>query len=348
MFNGLSTSPTDLFNSSIPILKEPSLRNSYKLDESFAEIYSNRISTIIASYTENSQYLSWLNWDNIYVMTFPNDFLSVPAIIYNNVNGSGICLNESLATVKRDIKKDRIIIDDPNSFSACALYGLNKLILNDVDDEELLGVFYKSFCSYIYVMLMRIYSNDFDLKNYPDQKLATIFYCICKLIANKYMYSTGNAHALAIGTTLDFFVKKTSTQSIRSIRIDQAQFPKDYDFNSFSGMFQYFQSSGILPGIVLQEFGMRLIERLSNTILTGLGSGFEFGAMLCTVRLASDVFPERIMNIYPLSVSACMKAIRKFMINSAKPKKPFYLDKQWDESNKHVDKIKYYILNHKM
>lgn len=331
MFNGLSSSPTDLFNLSIPILKEPSLRNSYKVDKEFVEIYGNRIATVIASYTENSQYLDWLDWDNVYIMTFPRDFMSVPAIIYSNMNSSGICINDTLATVKRDVKKDRIVVDDPSNFALCATYGLNKLILNDVDDEEILGYFYKAFCTYIYVLLMRLYANDFDLRNYPDQDLAMIFYSICKLVASKYLYSSGNLHSLAVGTTLDFFVKKQKSTSLRSVRIDQSKFPSDYDFGSYTGLFKYFEASGLLPGITLHEFSIRLMERLSNTILTGLGSGFEFGAMLCSAKLASDVFPERIVNVYPPAVSMCMKAIRKHMIQTKKPKSDFYLDKQWDE-----------------
>ena len=170
MYDGLSISPVDIFPATIPVLQSPPSQ-AIPLNQQHREFRGERIETIISSYT-TSLYLRLINWNKIYLIKFPASLLSVPSVIYyKSDNDSGICINMDLSTAKMDVKTNNITMTDYTAFASCILYGINKIIFNQMKDQQILADAYNSLCGFVYSLIIRSYVKDFDLTDIMELKI---------------------------------------------------------------------------------------------------------------------------------------------------------------------------------
>lgn len=330
MFRGLSTTPSDIFPIPIPIWKTP-YSGSVPLADEHREFAYDKIEAIITTYTQNVNYSKFINWNNVYLAKFPTNFAAVPAIIYSSTYGEGMCINEDVGLIKFDKNKNRVQVNEPVSFATCLLYGISKLILQEMNNEQYLHEFYKAICVFLYVIFIRSYQRDFDIRSFQDQELGTIFFLLSKLASYIYLSVDGNINAVAKAVTLDFFVKG---QKYSSLRIDPSEFPDGVDVSSFGDFLTYMDRSKIMTGITLEDFRTRIIRGFSMPALIGMSTGLELVSMLISSKIASQVFSNRISGISPGSVSVISKVMQKYTSELLESQNKtdedsFYLDREW-------------------
>ena len=310
----------------IPVTQEP-ISPSIPLQTIHREFDKvDRVNTIISSYI-SSLYTVNINWNNMYISKFTSNYSNVPSIAFKSKEKSGVCLNADLATVSRDMKKGTITIADYNSFSACLLYGLNKLLLHELDDEQYLSNLYYASAGFIYALIIRSYNRDYDFMSYTDQDLANIYYCVAKLVASQYVIYSGNINAVATVATRSFFTNK---ETKKMAKIDLDKLPKNIGIYSYGELFSYLEQTGLMDDITISSFREKISNMLSGSVLVALSSGMELIAMLGTIRLQSNVFNTRLASIRPASVVSVMKTMTSILVDKRDTKQNthdnFYLD----------------------
>ncbi len=315
MYDGLSISPVDIFPATIPVLQSPPSQ-AIPLNQQHREFRGERIETIISSYT-TSLYLRLINWNKIYLIKFPASLLSVPSVIYyKSDNDSGICINMDLSTAKMDVKTNNITMTDYTAFASCILYGINKIIFNQMKDQQILADAYNSLCGFVYSLIIRSYVKDFDLTDIMDQDIANAYYLVCKLVANTYVRVSGNTNALATVATQRFFMKEDpkSKKQVPTARFNVDYLPKDKHISDFGSLFNALDDMDVFPGISLGDFRTRVNQFFSSALLSSMGNGLDFISMLATCKLPSEIFSQRILSIRPASVNNLNKTLHKYLI----------------------------------
>lgn len=315
MYDGLYTSPVDIFPVTIPVLQSPPSQ-AIPLNQQHREFRGERLETIISSYT-TSLYLKLINWNNIYLIKFPSSLLSIPSVIYKrSADDSGICINTDLSTAKMDVKTNNITMTDHTAFASCVLYGLNKILFNDMDDQQILSDAYHSLCGFVYSLIIRSYVKDFDLSDIMDQDIANAYYLVCKLVSSCYIRVSGNTNALATVTTQKFFLKEDpkTKKKVITARFNVDYLPKDKQISDYHSLFNALDDMDIFPGISLSDFRTRVSRYFSQTLLSAMGNGLDFVAMLASCKIPSEIFSQRILSVRPASINNLNKALHKYIM----------------------------------
>lgn len=317
MYNGFSISPVDIYPVTIPVLYSPPSQ-SIPLIQQHREFNGERIETIISSYV-SSLYLRLINWNNVYLIKFPSTLISVPSIIYTrSENDSGICINMDLATAKMDIKSNKITFSDPMSFASCVLYGLNKILFQYMKDDQLLSIIFNSMAGFIHSLIIRSYIKDININEITDQDIANMYYLICKLVGSTYLNVSGNLSALCVVSTQRFFMKEDpkTKKKIPTARFLIDELPKDKEITDYQSLFSALDVLDIFPGLNLGDFRTRISKYFSSSLLSSLGNGLDFCAMLSSCTLSSEIFNQRITSIRPASVVGIVKNTQKYILNN--------------------------------
>ncbi len=331
MFRRLSSTPTDLFTISIPVLRKPPEKR-IDIEEPHRPFDGERVYNIIAGHTSSIyvDFLKSIGWNNISISSFPSNLRYLPAVVFINSEQKGIVLNIDLCGAYFDVDKKRIIVNDYNDFSTCILYGLNKLIIYDIEDESVLNSYYYAMTIFAYSLLMRTYGRDFDVFHMTDQELGSIFYLIGKLICSQYFEFNGNTKAIALGAVNKFFTKD---EKRIKFRIDTRSLP-DEDIESWSDLFVVLTQYDIMSGITLEEFRSRATRLCGMTGVIGISSGMELISMLNSVPISSNVFHRNLKSINPSAVNIIIKATHDYIRDNIKPEEKeedeFFLDR-WGE-----------------
>lgn len=326
MFRGLSINPNDLFPIPIPIWKQPQ-SNSIPVIAEHRTFHPDKIEAIITTYVQNTAYLKFLDWSSVYITQFPSNFNVLPSIIFYSPYTQGICVNADLATANFDIEKNQLKIEEYSAFATCILFGINKLLLMDLNDEDHLTNLYSSLCMYVYSIFIRSYIRDYDLKSLSDQELATIYFLFAKLVGLIYFSYSGNLNALASSVTLSFFMKSkiTGTRS----RVNTKEFPIDVKVETFNDVFEFLENVNIINGLSIEDFRSKIIRFFSLSTLMCMSSGIELVSMLSSCKIASQVFNNKVSSISPMSTTIVMKTVFKYMselVEKKSKESDFYLD----------------------
>lgn len=322
MYNGFNTSPSDLFPVSIPVLTGFPGQN-IPVSTEHRPFRAERIESIIASYT-TTLYLKTINWNKIVLTRFPSTISMVPSVIYyKDATNNGVCLNMDVSTAMLDLKTNIINVSDPTAMATCVLYGLNKYLLFTMDDEQVLSDFYNAMCGFVYVLMMRMYSKEFDLANFSDQTIANIYYMIAKMVGSSYMRISGNLNALATVSTQRFFVKPDKNNKLKpTLRFDPNRLPKDVDVANFGHLLGYMDRNNIMPSVTVENFRSKIVNFFSTSLLASLGNGLDFASMLCTIRLPSNIFNQRAASIRPASVAMASRSMNDYLSTLLPQKQP--------------------------
>lgn len=314
MYNGFSTSPSDLFPVSIPVLSGIPGQN-IPLSTQHRPFRSDRIESIIASHT-TTLYLKTINWENIVMTRFPSSISMVPAVIYyKDPTHNGVCINMDVATASLDLNANTINISDFTAMATCVLFGINKLLLYTLEDEQILSDFYNAMCGFIYVLIMRMYSKEFDLTGFTDQTIANVYYLIAKMVGTSFMRISGNLNALATVSAQRFFVKPDKNNKLKpTLRFSVDRLPRDVDVASFGHLFSYMDRNNIMPSVDIENFRSKIANFFSLSLLAGLGTGLDFASMLCTLRLPSGIFNQRVASIRPASVGMVGRSMNDYLV----------------------------------
>lgn len=327
MFKGINTITNELYPIPIPILRFPP-NGSTALIEEYRDFKFNRVEAIISTYTQNSKYLELINWNEVFISKFPNNISFIPSLLINTNGMMQICINQDLATSKFDRNTNKIVINDPVDFAACSLYAINKMLLLDMEDNDICHIFFKSVTIYFYTMILRLYQRDIDILSISDQRLAKLFFVVSKMVATMYFNYTGDLNSLLKTTVMDFFVKKSETKPTK-LRINMNDIDNERDITSITELLENIHDLRIIPNITLQDFRSRIIQSYGMTMVMCLSSGIEFLSMLGSCKIASQVFTSRSSGISPFAINSIMKAIIRYMNSLNVESKPFFLDKDW-------------------
>lgn len=317
MYNGFTLSPIDIFPVTIPVLQTPPSQ-SIPLIQQHREFRGERIETILSSYT-SSLYLRLINWNKVLLVKFPSMLISVPSIIYsNNTNDNGICINMDLSTARLNVKDNKIMITDYMSFSSCILYGINKLLFKNMKDDQVLSVAFNSMCGFLYSLIIRCYIKDINMNEIQDQDIANMYYLICQLVGNQYLNVSGNLNAICTVATQRFFMKEDpkTKKKIPTARFLIDELPKDKEITDYQSLFSALDVLDIFPGLNLGDFRTRISKYFSSSLLSSLGNGLDFCAMLSSCTLSSEIFNQRITSIRPASVVGIVKNTQKYILNN--------------------------------
>jgi hypothetical protein len=310
MFSGLSSTPTDLFNVAIPILRRPPEKR-IDIQEPHRPFTNENIFNVIASNT-SSTYISLINrigLENISFTTFPSKLSFLPAMIFKGTDENGIVLNIDLCSASFDLDKQKVKISEASDFAACLLYGLNKLICSDITDDGILNQYYNSLVIYAYSLLVRNYSRDFDIMRMTDQELASIFYLIAKFICTEFFEFSGNEEAVALGVVNKFF---TRDEKRVKFQIDTNQLPDD-PANSWDDIFKALDLYDIMPGLSVEDFRNRITRFYGLSGVVAMSAGLEAVSMLNSVNIASSVFHKNLASINPGAIRYISKATTSYL-----------------------------------
>lgn len=314
MYDGLSISPVDIYPVTIPVLQSPPSQ-SIPLMQQHREFKGERVETVISSYI-SSLYLRLINWNNVYLVRFPASLLTVPSIIFSSNNRNGICLNMDLATAKLDLKTNNISISDYTAFSACVVYGINKILFNNMKDEQVLSDTFNAMCGFLYSLIIRCYIKDIDISTISDQDIANMYYLVCKLVASSYVRVSGNLNALVTVATQRFFIKEDekTKKKVPTARFNIDNLPKEQEVYDFTSLFSILDQMDIFPNITLSDFRTKVSKMFSSTLLSSLGNGLNFASMLASCKLPSEIFSQRILSVRPASVVIVSKSLNKYVL----------------------------------
>lgn len=329
MFRRLSSTPTDLFNVNIPVLRRPPEKR-INMEESHRPFSDERVMNILASHASSTyvDFAKKIGWNNISITSFPTNLQFLPAIIFKNEENQGIVLNIDLCAAYFDVDKKHIVISDFNDFTSCFLYGLNKLICYEIEDESLLNTYFYSMLVYCYSLLIRNYSRDFDIMNMTDQELGSIFYLISKLICTQYFEFYGNSRAVSLGAVNKFFTKD---EKRIKFKIDVDKLPEE-EVSSWNDLFTILNQYDIMSGITVEDFRNRITRFYGMIGVVGSSSGVELITLLNSVSISSNVFHRNIKAINPSAVRHITRSTVDYLRDSMEEKNDdFFLDKAWDE-----------------
>lgn len=310
MFKGLTNTPSDIFNTTIPILRNPpdkriNLEEPHRPFDGIERVNNILASSLSASYAE---YIKQITLNNISLSVFPQAINLLPALIYiTDATSKGVVLNIDVCSARLDMTKNKIIVQNYNNFASSILYGLTKLILYDTDNETVLNSLYFAACAFCYSLLMRCYIRDFDILKASDQELGTIFYLIARLICSHYFDFQGNDKAIAFGALRRFFSKEKKSKIKFNIKTEKL--PSD-NVSSWSDIFRILTEYNIMPNITVDDFRNRITRMFGATCTICVSSGFELVAMMNTINIASDIFYTRIGSINPSAIRVAKNAIQ--------------------------------------
>lgn len=331
MFKRLSSTATDIFNINIPIFRSPPEKR-INIEEPHRPFNDERIMNILASHS-SSVYVDFtknIGWNNISITTFPTNLQFLPAMVFKDEKYQGIILNIDLCAAYFDLDKQHIVISDYNDFTSCLLYGLNKLICYEIEDETVLNTYFFSMIVYIYSLLMRIYSRDFDIMNMRDQELGSVFYLISKLICTQYFEFYGNSRAVALGALNRFFTKD---EKRIQFTIDVNKLPEE-DISSWNDLFVILTQYDLMGGITIEDFRNRITRFYGMTGVVGISCGLELITMLNSVSISSNVFHRNIKTVNPSAVRNATYVTINYLrdnINKKEEEDEFFLDRAWGE-----------------
>jgi len=316
MYDGLYTSPVDIYPVTIPILNTPPTP-SIPVSHQHRQFNSSRVETVIVNYV-SATYLKLLNWNTVYLTKFPSSLLTIPAIIYKSHNSQGICLNMDLSTGKMDAKTNNIIISDYTSFASCVIYGLNLLLLNTMQDEQVLSDIFYAICGFIYNLVIRAYIRDINISELSDQDIANMYYLICKLVSTNYFKISGNINALLTVATQRFFVKEDSTTKKKIItgKFSTDLLPKSEDVSSFESLFNILDKLDIFPNVSLVDFRTKVAKFFSPILLSCMSNGLNLAGILASSKTPSAVFNQKIMSIRPASLIIISNSLNKYLLDN--------------------------------
>lgn len=299
MYKGINSSPTDLIPGlTIPILQSvpnqsiplrSNLTNDLNVNTYETKIYSN--TSIL--------YKNFLDWDKVFMIKLPEQLSALPALVTND---GKICINMTAATVHQNLAKHTIVVEDPNDFAACVLYGLNMVILLTKNDPTLLSSAFHGIVDFIYSLLTRIYAHDIDFTKIEEQDIANMYCAVAKMVIINYLGLEGsNVNGVARTLTHYFFTHDTRSK----ISYDPSILPitPDIEINTWNSLFEYFNTQSILPSTSLEDFRNGVIRSLGLTSLLCMSNGLSFASMLLTCRLPSNIFNQNVIKVRPAATN---------------------------------------------
>ena len=247
MYKGINSSPTDLIPGlTIPILQSvpnqsiplrSNLTNDLNVNTYETKIYSN--TSIL--------YKNFLDWDKVFMIKLPEQLSALPALVTND---GKICINMTAATVHQNLAKHTIVVEDPNDFAACVLYGLNMIVLLTKNDPTLLSSAFHGIVDFIYSLLTRVYAHDIDFTKIEEQDIANMYCAVAKMVIINYLGLEGsNVNGVARTLTHYFFTHDTRSK----ISYDPSILPitPDIEINTWNSLFEYFNIYSITRTFII-------------------------------------------------------------------------------------------------
>lgn len=319
MFKKILGISTDLVNLNVPVLDEPpnqsvQMKSQYSPEQSFNG-YESRI---MASTT--ALYKNFINWDKIYIIKFPTSYSAFPAVVTRN---DEICINMDVSTAKFNLKTNTISADDPGDLSASVLFGINSLLISKLTDDNTMGIFVMGMVNYIYSLICRVYTREIDFSKISNQDIANMYYCVAKLVLTRYVSIYGqNIDGIAKVLTRAFF----TGDAVSKVPYKQEDLP-EIEIDTYNTLFEYLDSSNILPSVSVGDFRTQVNQTLSLTALLCLSNGVSLCSMLLTCRLPSNVFNDRVIKVNPKVSNTMFSAMLNYLTKQSKivakgPSKP--------------------------
>lgn len=310
MFKHLSNATLDILPIEVPILQ--SKPNGIPLESSFRDLsIKDRVRSTMSSYG-SSLILNFLDFNNVYLAQFPDSLKSLPSTIWLDRNEPmGVCINMDLSSTKYDVEKKVITIQNINDFSVCLYYGVMKMLLYRMNDENYFNELYHCTCTFVYALIMRMFMRDFDILNMSDQYLATIYLLVSKLVINAYFVFEGNRRIPEANAVVDFFTTKEKTY--KKSKVNMNDLPFEADVTSYSSLFDQMDLLGVLPDINMEMFRNRVSQYLAAPVIVGLSNGLDLLSMLSSSQIPSTIFSNRIVSISPTMVTKANKALLHYM-----------------------------------
>ncbi len=307
MFQQLNVQTTDLFPSPIQTLNNAPSGALFFEDETRPFNEKPRVENILASYVSRNV-INNIDWSKVGCISFPDKLFGLPALIYRNVNDMGLVINYNICRININTENRSLSIPDINDFVACVIYGLNKLYLCQLEDENDLRNISFAFSSYIYSLVLKLYMRDFDFLHIRDQELAILFFACSKFVLNNMVLFTGNMDAQALGFVSSFFFKSVAKYDVR---VNLKKIPLDYNFSSFEDIFNYINDNTTIRDIKINDFRSRIIQTLSISGLVAMNCGLELAAYMGTSKVSSQIINSRAANIYPPAYGLIQSVINK-------------------------------------